>query len=235
MHRLNWLFTLSSVSVLLVTVERFSGTTRVILQPDSFLSLHQLLQTGVLILLTAVISVLLFWELSGHFSGLRKTAAVWLLVVFAAGVYLYGAGEGLHELASYYLTARCDPNHPAGSLCRGLFINDFYTGNVLFFVGAFATTAALLVVERMNPNPAFTRGQLVPLGINAVVYAATVVAYAAFDTVLVGLVYTLAMLAFTLGVFLPVRKRFLRYPFASYTVAAYTLGAILSVAIRLLR
>lgn len=234
MHRLNWLFTLSSLLVLLVTVERFSATNRVILQPHSFLSLHELLQASVFILLTTIISVFLFWELSGHFSG-QKTGAVWLLVVFVAGVYLYGAGEGLHELASYYLSAQCDPDHPTGSLCGSLFINDFYTGNVLFFVGGFAFTAALLIVERLNPNPTFTRGQLVPLGINAVIYAATVVAYAGFDTVLVGLAYTLAMLAFTLGVFLPVRERFLQYPFASYTVAAYTLGAIASLAVRLLR
>ena len=235
MNRLNWLFTLSSLSVVLVTVERFSATTRVILQPHSFLSLHQLIQTGVIILFTTVIAALLFWELSGRFAGLRPAPAKWLFVVFAAGTYLVGAGEGLHELASYYLDAYCDPQHATGSLCGGLFINDFITGNVLFFIGAFASTAALLIVERLNPDPGLAKGQLIPLGINAVVYAATVVAYAGFDTVLVGLVYALAMLAFTLVVFLPVRRSFPRYPFATYTMAVYTLGAIVSLAVRLLR
>ena len=75
---------------------------------------------------------------------------------------------------------------------------------------------------------------MVSLIVNAVIFAFTVVAYAAFDTVLVGLVYALAMLAFTGTMWLPVRARTSRYPVTTYSFITYALGAVVSLAIRLL-
>ena len=46
MSRLNVLLTLSSLDVLLVTVECFSFTTQIALQLASFLRLHEVLQSG---------------------------------------------------------------------------------------------------------------------------------------------------------------------------------------------
>jgi hypothetical protein len=231
-HPINRIFWLNSLVVLLVTVERFSRTTRAVLSPHAFLSLHQLIQTVVLILASVVLSLLLFWEASGHFAPLRGRRTVWLSALFTAGVYLFGAGEGLHELASYLLGSRCDADHPVGDLCGGLFVNDFYTGNIIFFVGAALITAIPIIAERLQPRSDFTRAALASLIINAVVYAFTVVAYAAFDAVLVGLVFALVMLAFTVTMWLPVRRNALRYPVATYSVITYVLGAVVSVAIR---
>jgi len=55
MNRLNVLLTLSSLDVLLVTLERFSFTTQVVLQPYSFLRLHEVFQIATLILFTVLI------------------------------------------------------------------------------------------------------------------------------------------------------------------------------------
>ena len=147
MHPVNRIFWLNSLVVLVVTIERFSQTTRVVLAPHDFISLHQLIQTTILILASVVLATLLFWETSGHLKALPGRTAVWLTVLFTAGAYLYGAGEGLHELASYLLGARCDAQHPAGDLCGGLFVNDFYTGNIVFFAGAALITAVPVVAE----------------------------------------------------------------------------------------
>ena len=233
-HPVSRIFWLNSLVVVVVTIESFSRTTRVVLPPHDFLSLHQLIQTAVLILASVVLAMLLFWETSGHLTGLPGRSAVWLTVLFTAGAYLYGAGEGLHELASYLLGARCDADHPVGDLCGGLFVNDFYTGNIVFFVGAALITAVPVVAERLNVSPDPRRPGMVSLIVNAVVFAFTVVAYAAFDTVLVGLVFALVMLVFTVVMWLPVRARTSRYPVTTYSLITYALGAVVSLAIRLL-
>ncbi|MEV6843629.1 hypothetical protein [Actinoplanes sp. NPDC051411] len=233
MYPITRIFWLNSLVVLAVTVERFSRTTRVVLPPHDFLSLHQLIQTAVLILASLVLAMLLFWETSGHLKALPGRSAVWLIVLFTAGAYLYGAGEGLHELASYLLGTRCDVDHPVGDLCGGLFVNDFYTGNILFFAGAALVTAVPVVAERLNANPDPRRPGPLPLIVNATVFAFTVVAYAAFDTVLVGLVFALGMLVFTAAMWLPVRARAARYPVTTYSFITYALGAVISLVIRL--
>lgn len=233
-HPISRIFWLNSLVVLAVTIERFSRTTRVVLPPHSFLSLHQLIQTAVLILASVVLAMLLFWETSGHLKALPGRSAMWLSVLFTAGAYLYGAGEGLHELASYLLGARCDADRPVGDLCGGLFVNDFYTGNILFFAGAALITAVPVVAERLNAGLDPRGPGVVSLLVNAVVFAFTVVAYAAFDAVLVGLIFALVMLAFTSLMWLPVRTRASRYPVTTYSFIAYALGAVVSLAIRLL-
>jgi hypothetical protein len=75
---------------------------------------------------------------------------------------------------------------------------------------------------------------MVSLIVNAVVFAFTVVAYAAFDTVLVGLVFALVMLLFTAAMWLPGRTRTSRYPVTTYSFITHGLGTVVSLAIRLL-
>jgi hypothetical protein len=234
-HLLNRIFLVNSLLVVLVSIERFSATTRVILQPHSFLSLHQLVQTCVLILAGTVTTFWTFFVVTGRLRGLTPRATIWLGIAFVTGTYLYGAGEGLHEVSSYVLNSQCsNPDHPVGNLCGGLFVNDFYTGNILFFVGGFVTTAVLLVAERLHPNPTFGRRDTVLLIVNAVIFAATVVAYAGFDTVVVGLVFSLVTLAFALVMWLPKRRESLRFPVTLYTVITYVLGSLVAVVVRLL-
>jgi hypothetical protein len=234
MSRLNLLFTLTSATVVLVTVERYSFTQRVLLQPHDFLRLHELLQMSVIILLTVAIPALVLREVSHNFTALRSTAGAWLFMAFIIGVYFYATGNGLHEMASFALSASCDPDHVTGDLCGGLFVNDFYTGNIMYFVGAFLLTASVLVLERRHPAAAPVAGRgLAVLVANAVVFALTVLAYAGFDRVLVGLFYSTAMTLFVLACFLPIRRRYREHPFTTYTTIGYVLGTLASVAVRL--
>lgn len=67
MNSLNRIFTLSSLSVILVTVERLSPTTNILLQPANFLRLHEVVQMSVLILLTVIVPFLLLKEMAQNF------------------------------------------------------------------------------------------------------------------------------------------------------------------------
>ncbi|WP_194907011.1 hypothetical protein [Catenulispora rubra] len=235
MNRMNRLFTLTSLSVVLVTVERFSFTTRVLLEPHAFLRLHELLQMVLIVLVTVLIPSLLLREVSADFTALRSRGGTLLFLLFVVGIYYYSTGNGVHEVASFTFNTYCDPHHFSGSLCGGQFDNDFYTGNILFFVGGFLMTVSLLAFERHRPSVSYAAAGRTALLVNGTIYALTVLAYAGFDRVLVGLEYSVAMWFVTLAFFLPVRKRYLEFPFITYTTLVYTLGTVSSIIVRLAR
>lgn len=234
MHRLNLLFTLSSLSVLLVTIERFSFTARVLLEPYSFLRLHEIVQMTVLILLTVIIPFLLLKEITGNFSNLKRRD-FYLLLFFIIGVYFYATGNGVHELASFMFNHYCDVVKYSGDLCGGLFFNDYYTGNIYYFVGGFMMVASLLLFERNRPNDTYKKKDLPITIINASVYAFAIFAYAAFDKVLVGITYSVITTIFAVSLFLQVRKKYLAYPVITYTSLTYFLGTSAAVLVRFLR
>ncbi len=234
MHRLNWLFTFSSLSVLLVTIERFSFTTQIILQPYNYLRLHELLQMTVVILLTVIIPFLVFKEVSSNFQILKNKVALYLALLFIVGVYFYATGNGAHEIASFFFNNYCDTKNITNNLCGGLFFNDYYLGNIYYFLGGLFMNLSLVYLEKINPFKDFSKKDLIPLIINAVIYALAIFAYSAFDRVLVGLVYSFIMMIIGLGLFLSVRKSFLKYPIITYTATTYTLGTLASLVVRLL-
>lgn len=231
MHRLNLIFTLSSLSVLLVTIERFSFTARVLLQPYSFLRLHELVQMSFIILLTVVIPVFLLKEITQNFKNIKQKEFI-LLLTFITGVYFYATGNGVHELASFLFNHYCDVARFSGDLCGGFFFNNYYVGNVYYFIGGFLMVVSTLLFERERPSANYKKKDLLITIVNAVIYAFAIFAYAAFDRVLVGLAYSIITTIFALSLFLQVRTRFLQYPVITYTTLTYVLGTVAAAIVR---
>lgn len=233
MKRLNVLFSLASLAVVLVTLERFSFTTRVLLQPHNFLRLHEVAQITILILLTVLIPFFLLREVSNRFECLKTRSGLLLTVAFFIGVYFYATGNGLHEVSSFNLNQFCDPAHPAGDQCSSFFFNDYYTGNVLYFLGGALMVIAILLMEQLNPYQVFTRKDVAVSLVNAVIYAVAIFAYAAFDRVLVGLIYAVIITFIADVLYLLVRKDYRHYPVVTYTAATYTIGTAMALIVRL--
>lgn len=233
MNRLNLIFTLSSLSVVLVTIERFSFTTKILLQPYNFLRLHELVQMSLLILLTVLIPFFLLKEITTNFKVLKSQKDCFLVALFIVGVYFYATGNGVHEVSSFYYNHYCDTKRVAGDLCGGFFFNDYYTGNILYFAGGILMIAALLFLEKDRPNGRFQNKDLPILIINALLYAFAIVAYAAFDKVLVGLIYSIAVAIMAGILFSTIRKRYVRYPVITYTTLTYILGTVAAILTRL--
>lgn len=233
MNRLNLLLTLSSLTVILVTVERFSFTTQVMLQPYSFLRLHEALQIVTLILFTVLIPTFVLREVTSQFDALKTQTGMLLLAAFVTGVYFYATGNGIHELASFQYNTFCPPFSPDSSvMCQGMFFNDYYIGNGLYFIGAFLMNTALILFEGMRPLPAASRRDMIITTVNAVFYSLAIIAYAAFDLVVVGLVFTLISMV-TIDLLLwRSRHALATRPFTTYAAIAYTLGGALATLLR---
>ena len=125
MKKLHILLTLSSLIVILVSIERFSPTTRILLQPDSYLHLHELLQMTTLILFTVVIPAFVLQELTGNFSLLRSRKGALLALLFVIGVYFYATGNGLHEVANFLFGYYCPTDHFESAICKSLFADSY--------------------------------------------------------------------------------------------------------------
>ena len=232
MNRINWLFTLSSINVLLVTIERFSFTTTVLLPPYNFLRLHEVLQMSTLILFTVLIPLFLLREVTQKWAALQARNGMLWLTVFAIGVYFYATGNGVHELASFQFNTYCQPDQVTGALCGGMFFNDYYFGNGLYFLGAILMNLPFLAFERRYPTLTFAKSHLPILIFNSLIYALAIFAYAAFDRVWVGFVYALLMtllvdIALVFG-----KKPYYHRPVTLWLAIAYTVGTLASLPVR---
>lgn len=233
MKRLHILFSLTSLSVVLVTIERFSFTTKVLLQPYNFLRLHEAIQILVLILATVLIPFFLFKTVTDDFSSLKTSRKnLFLGVLFIVGVYFYASGNAFHELASFLLDQYCDVTKLSGGLCESLFFNDYYTGNILYFIGAFLMTVPVVLLEVARPRFVMQRRDLWLLLPNCLIYALAIIAYAGFDVVIVGLVYTLVTTLTIVSILVVERKKVLYLPVTSYMAMTYVIGAVVGCIVR---
>lgn len=232
MHPINKLLSLTSFSVLLVTIERFSFTGKVILQPYSFLRLHEVFQIIVLILLTVIIPFLVLKEVTYNFELLKNKKGFFLSILFVSGIYFYATGNGIHEIASFAFNTYCDTKTITGQLCGGMFFNDYYFGNILYFVGAFFMNITLIFFEVMRPNKNFSKKDFPLLIVNAIIYSFAIFAYAAFDRVLVGLIYSVFTMGAIYVLWLQRKVGHLQVPFTTYLLISYTLGTLASLIVK---
>ena len=233
MRKLHILLTLSSLNVILVSIERFSPTTQILLQPDNFLRLHEVVQMTTLILFTVIIPALVLQDLTDNFSLLRSRAGAALGLLFLIGVYFYATGNGLHEVASFLFNQYCPTDHFDSAICKSMFMDDYYTGNILYFIGAWAFTVPLLIFEQMKPRDPIANTDIGLIAVNSIFFALAIVAYAGFDRVVVGFVFSVIMLITALLLFIRARGNYRTLPYTLYTVLAYTLGLAGSLIVRL--
>jgi len=157
-----------------------------------------------------------------------------MAALFVTGIYFYASGNAYHELASFLLNQYCDIKNVTGSLCKGMFFNDYYVGNGLYFVGAFLMTIIPILFEVAHPRFLMKRSDFFLLIPNVLFYALAIIAYAGFDRVLVGLVYSLFTMLFVLVIILIHRKEAKRLPVTNYTALIYVIGTAVACIVRFL-
>lgn len=197
--------------------------------------LHEMFQMCVIILLTVIIPSLVLKEVTDGFKTV-KSQKDWMLVLFyVVGIYFYATGNGVHEVASFYFNQYCDTQKITGVLCNSLFFNDYYTGNILYFIGGILMVLSTLLLELKRPNTMFKKKDFWILVVNAVVYGLAIFAYAAFDVVLVGIVYSTIMAIISFLLFLSIRRKYLQYPVITYTTIIYVVGTVAAVIVRFIK
>ena len=121
-----------------------------------------------LILFTVVIPAFVLKELSGNFALLRSRKGALLGLMFVIGVYFYATGNGLHEVANFLLGTYCPGEPYESAICKALFADSYYVGNILCFIGAWAFTVPLLIFEQMQPRDRMSRTDIALIAVNAI-------------------------------------------------------------------
>jgi hypothetical protein len=232
MKRINIIVSLYTLTALVIIIERLLPITRVLLQPYDFIRLHEINQTVIFLPITVILSFFVLQSVTDNFRTLSRKLNTMLAAIFLCGAYLYGAGEGWHEVASFTLNTYCDTDNLTGNLCLGLFINDYYAGNLIFFVGGVMMNTVLLVLATQQKMERFNNTDLAILLFNSLVYAFTWFAYAAFDVVLLGLYFAALLAIISIVVWVKVKRNIREYPYITYSVVAYTLATIATIIYR---
>jgi hypothetical protein len=233
MKPVNRLLTLLSAITVVITVERASPTTKVLLQPYSFLHLHEVVQIILITASSVVVSFLLLRLISRNFEELKTSSGLILGIVFILGTYFYATGNGVHEVGSFTFNEFCNTKHFTSTVCGSMYFNDYYFGNTLYFLGLGLSNLALVLLELRRPDETMSAGDSwVTIG-NGVLLALTFFAYDAFDRVAVGLVATL-IYAVTFDVLLLRRRVAYRaLPFTLYSAFGFTVAGILAIPVRM--
>jgi hypothetical protein len=232
MKRINTIVTLYTLTAVVIIIERLLPATQMLLQPYDFIRLHEINQTVIFLPITVILSFFTLKWVTDNFQTLNSKLNTLLAAVFVCGAYLYGAGEGWHEVASFTLNTYCDLNNLAGNLCQGLFINDYYAGNLIFFVGGVMMNTSVLALATQHREQRFNNTDMAILLINSLVYAFTWFAYAAFDVVLLGLFFAVLLAIISIVAFIKTGRNIREYPYITYSVVAYPLAAIATIIYR---
>ena len=177
---------------------------------------------------------MVFFELSRKESVRKGIEEVLLSAIFITGIYFYATGNGVHETAGYIFNSFCDTVNIQVGVCGSSFFNDYYFGNILYFVGGYLMTIVLVLLERKNLPADFDRKNWNILLVNAVVFAFAIFAYSAFDRVLVGLIYSLVTTLTILFLLLSSDKKYNGLPYTTYAFVTYALGTTASLIVRFL-
>lgn len=234
MKPVNRLLTLLSLTTVVITLERVSPTTRVLMQPYNYLHLHEVVQMGLISAFSVVVSFLLLRAVSHNFRLLQDAGGAALGVVFILGTYFYATGNGVHEVASFLFNQYCDTKHFTSAACGSMYFNDYYAGNIVYFAGLGLSNLALVLLELRRPDRTYGPRELRITVVNGCVLALTFFAYDAFDRAAVGLVSTIAFaLVFDL-LLVRSKVRYRTVPFTLYSALGFTVATVLATPVRLI-
>jgi hypothetical protein len=234
MTPINRLLTLLSLTTVAITIERVSPTTKIMLQPYNFMHLHEVLQMGIISAFSVIISFLLLREVSLNFRLLQDVLGLLLGCLFMLGSYFYATGNGVHEVASFLFNEYCDTKHFTSAVCGSMYFDDYYAGNIVYFLGLGLSNLALVLLE-LRERTRLRRGPVtVATVVNGLVLALTFIAYDAFDRVAVGLISTIIYALIFAGLLYLNRQSTRSLPFTLYTALGFTMAAVVAIPIRVL-
>ncbi|HEU4868605.1 MAG TPA: hypothetical protein VFV09_12875 [Actinomycetota bacterium] len=226
LRRLHALLAVQSLVIVLGSVNRLGSLTLGYASSNQFLRWVDLVNLLPLPILSLVGFYLLKRELETGYGAGRGVEARWepsLQLTFVLGVYLLGAGYGIHEVANYFHTRFC--LEEGSALCRLIVFHDDEFSHWLFFAGFVMVNASVMLLQIVFPYD----GQLRPrdralIVFNSLFVAAGIFANLAFEEIGLDL-YVVVLLA---GVAIYLLRRRGLQPLLLYYSVAYVLGLLLT-------
>ncbi|MGW2836570.1 hypothetical protein ACWCWD_02065 [Streptomyces sp. NPDC001493] len=225
--RLHLLLTLNSLVVVLISVNRKSGSTLAFVADNGFLRLVEI-DNMVLGLCTVLLYYLVAAHLVADSRHRRPRVAIALGALFTAGAYVYALSLGDHEITNYLHGRFCSESLPA--ICRVIAYNDDVFSDVVFLTGFTLLNTMLMLTQFLFPTDrAPRRWDDVLTALNALFIGAGITANlafenAGFDPIVIGLTAAFALVLL---------RKSPRQPILRYYGVAYTVGLLATVLVKL--
>jgi hypothetical protein len=221
---LHFLLAVQSLVVILVSINRLSTLTDRYVINNGFMRWKDLNNMLVFPLISAIAFYALKIMLESENSSRIGRAYHILNFAFIAGIFLLGAGYGVHEITNYLHSRFCQPTAP-GELCRIVIFNDDEFSHWIFFVGFILINVALMLLQVVFPYPSrLTQEDTILLILNGIFIGAGIFANLAFEQIGLDL-YVVALLALVSFILLRVRGA---QPLLVYYSTAFGFGLVLT-------
>jgi hypothetical protein len=229
LRRIHALLAVQSLLVVAVSVNRLSSLTLGYVSSNEFLRWVDLINMIVLPLIS-VVAIHLLRQVVRYDTPQRARAAdVGLGVVFVAGVYLFAAGYGAHEVTNYLHGRFCDP--VAGRMCEIIAANDDGFSHVVFFVGFVLINLSVMLLPLLFPARRLAYGwDVAALAGNAAVFSLGIFANLAFEQIGLDLYVVAIVGLIALGLW----WRRWREPLLIYYVLTYWLALLATATYKLM-
>ncbi|MFE7403521.1 hypothetical protein [Streptomyces sp. NPDC057557] len=224
--RLHLLLTLNSLVVVLVSVNRKSGSTLAFVADNGFLRWVEIDN-----MLLGLCTVLLYYLVAAHLvtdsRHRRHGATVALGTLFTTGAYVYALGLGDHEITNYLHGRFCSESLPA--ICRVVAYNDDVFSDVVFLTGFTLLNTTVMLTQFLFPTDrAPRRWDNVLITVNALFIGAGITANlafenAGFDPFVIGVTAVFALVLLKISP---------RQPMLRYYGIAYTVGLLATALIK---
>lgn len=218
---------LLSVNIIILSLNRLTGLTQLHLQPFEFL---RLLDFNAMLPIP-LMAVLLYYLIKSEITGdhpFRKTALyVFLSILFIAGIYLFAAGSGTHEVTNYLHFRFCTTGQSDSAFCNIIKYNDDAFSHYVYYAGFILMNIALMLIEAKMPRKKPVSGKdLLFISVNSLFIGLGIFANLAFEEIGIDMyIFTFVML-FAIYLLYPFRIKLKKLPIVFYFASSYSLGVI---------
>jgi len=223
--RIHGLLTIQTVIILLLSINRLSSWTLDYVAANEFLrwvDFHNMLTLP-------LVSLVTFYYLKETLADepSRRAGVAYQVVglLFAIGLYLFGAGYGNHEVTNYLHIRFCDQEATSthSALCRILIFNDDDFSHWVWFAGFVLINLVLLLTQALFPYRGnWQRRDTGLLIANGLFVALGIFANLAFEEIGLDL-YVVALLALLA---IAAWRRYGRQPLFLYYAVGYWVGLV---------
>lgn len=220
--RIHALLTIQTVIILLLSINRLSSWTLGYVAANEFLRWVDFHNMLTLPLISLVTFYYLKETLADEATQRGSVAYQVVGLLFAIGLYLFGAGYGNHEVTNYLHSRFCE-QETTSALCRILIFNDDEFSHWVWFAGFVLINLVLLLTQALFPyRGVWQRRDTGLLIANGLFVALGIFANLAFEEIGLDL-YIVALLALLA---VAAWRRDGRQPLFLYYVTAYWVGLL---------
>ncbi|MEK7517037.1 MAG: hypothetical protein AAB583_00675 [Patescibacteria group bacterium] len=226
MKKIHLLLTGLSVTILLLSLNRFTSFTLSYLQPYDFLRWLDFNAMIPIPLLSILLYYFLLREVTYESSFKKTKLYIFLFTLFTVGVYLFGASSGNHEVTNYLNTRFCERGTIDSPLCNIIAYNDDEFSHLIYYLGFVFMNVVLLLMEYNMPRKkGMVKKDYIFVSLNALFIGLGIFANLAFEEIGIDL-YVFGFLM-VLSLYLLYSKKVVsKFPITYYFAVSYTIGVV---------